>query len=106
MKNTRLTRTEIIWISMMAGWTVLNLFLLKYGGTASRWESFWNSNFTAKVKRSPHEMFYPFETKYLAFYDLYEFLAYVLTPLSVLVVFFLLSRFGYRKNSDLIAHNK
>ena len=99
MNKSRLTQKEITWISLIAGWTVLNLFLLKHGGKASTWEPLWKSDFSKKVNRSPHELFYPFETSSLAFYDIDEFLAYVLTPITVFVVFFFLSRLVSRKNN-------
>lgn len=99
MNKSRLTQKEIVWISLIAGWTVLNLLLLKNGGRASTWEPLWKSDFSKKVYRSPHELFYPFETSSFAFYDIDEFLAYVLTPITVFAVFFFLSRLVSSKNN-------
>jgi len=99
MNNSRLTQKEIIWTSLIAGWIVLNLFLLLHGGKASTWEPLWKSDFRTKVNRSPHELFYPFETSSLAFYDLDEFLAFILTPITIFVVFFFLSRLVLRRNN-------
>jgi len=99
MNNPRFTKLEITCISLIAGWIVLNLFLLKHGGKASTWEPLWKSDFSKKVNRSPHELFYPFETGSLAFYDMDEFLAFIVTPITIFVVFFLLSRLVLRRNN-------
>src|SRR6476620_3523827 len=99
MNNSRVTKNEITWISIIAGWIVLHLFLLKHGGSASTWEPLWKSDFSRKVNRSPHELFYPFETGSLAFYDMDEFLAFILIPITIFVVFYLLSRLVLRRNN-------